>query len=263
MAEVTTYPPGAFCWIELATTDGGAAKQFYSGLFGWKTEDSPIGPDMVYTMLRIGSMDVGALYQMTKADIARGGFPKWLSYVSVPNADDTANRARSLGAKVLKEPMDVFDVGRMALIQDPEGALLALWQPRLHIGAKVVNQPGALCWNELATRDTAKATGFYTSLFGWTPKVLGAGPDAYTELLNGIVPVGGILEIKKEWGEIPPHWLVYIAIEDCNAGVEKARALGGRVEHGPIDIPNVGRFAVIADPQGAVFAVIQMANPNL
>jgi len=259
MAEVTSHPPGAFCWIDLAAKDPEGAKRFYCGLFGWEAKDISIGPDAVYTMLmlRMRSADVAGIYHLTKEDLDRGGHPQWLSYVSVPNAGDTANRARSLGAAIVKGPLDVLDRGRLAVIQDLEGAPLGLWQPHRETGAMVVNEPGALCWNELATRDPAKSTSFYTRLFGWSPKISGPG---YTELLNGIVPIGAIFEIPKEWGDVQAHWLSIFCVEDCDGTARKSQALRGRVKHGPADLPNGGRCAIIADPEGAIFAIFERAQ---
>jgi hypothetical protein len=152
--------------------------------------------------------------------------------------------------------MDVFDAGRMALILDPTGAAVAVWQPVKHIGAGVVNEHGALCWNELMTIDTIKAGEFYTGLFGWTAQEHDMGGMIYTVFMNGERPAAGMMKIDESWGDVPPSWLVYFAVNDCDASVAEAGALGGELCKGPMDIPGVGRFAVMTDPQGAAFAVI-------
>ena len=146
MQETPKYAPGTFCWVELGTTNGEAAKKFYTELFGWDFNDNPIGPDMVYTMLTLGGKDVGALYKMSPEMTSQGIPPHWLSYVSVASVDETANKAKSLGGTLMKEAFDVFDVGRMAVVQDPTGAVFALWQPGKHAGAGVVNVPNSFCW---------------------------------------------------------------------------------------------------------------------
>lgn len=258
MSEVNQYEPGTFCWPELGTTDAEAAKKFYAGLFGWTANDVPAGPG-TYSMLQLSGKDIGALYGLGKDQLSQGVPPHWLSYVSVSSADDTARKAKQLGGKVLSEPFDVFDVGRMAVIQDPTGATFALWQPRKHIGAKLVNQSGAFCWNELTTSDTAAATKFYTELFGWTSKIL-PGPTPYTQFMRGAVPAGGMLQMSKESGQMPSHWLVYFAVDDCDDRVNKAKELKGQVRVPPTDIPDVGRFAVIQDPQGAAFSIIKLTG---
>lgn len=158
----------------------------------------------------------------------------------------------------MKEAFDVFDVGRMAVVQDPTGAVFALWQPGKHAGAGVVNVPNSFCWNELATPDTGKAGDFYTGLFGWGKNVQEMGPMTYTSFTNGDRPAGGMYKPTPEMGEIPPNWLVYFAVDDADAKAQKASELGGKAIVPPSDIPGVGRFAVIQDPQGAVFGIIKL-----
>jgi uncharacterized protein len=252
MATVDRYEPGTFCWVELATSDSDGAKAFYSKLFGWTWEDSPAGPDMIYTRLKKAGKDVGALYKMRPDQ--KGMPPNWMSYVSVASADDSAKKAKDLGGQILMGPFDVMEFGRMGVIQDPQGAIFSLWEARTHKGAEVVNEPGAPCWNELHTTDTATAAKFYTGLFGWTTK---AGGD-YTEFHRDERAAGGMIAIRKEWGPVPPNWLVYFAVSDCDATAKKAGELGAHTTVPPTDIEKVGRFAILADPQGAPFAVIKL-----
>jgi predicted enzyme related to lactoylglutathione lyase len=262
MQETTKYAPGTFCWVELATTDGEAGKKFYTELFGWDFIDNPIGPGMVYTMLKLDGKDVGALYQLNEGMGAPPGTPaNWLSYVSVESADNSAGKIKELGGTLLKEPFDVFDVGRMAVVQDPTGAVFALWQPLKHQGAEAVNVPNSFCWNELATKDAKKAGDFYSGLFGWGKNVQQMGPMTYTSFINGERPAGGMYEPTPDMGNVPPHWLVYFAVDDCDAKAKKAGELGANTIVPPADIPGVGRFAVIQDPQGAAFGIIKLEKP--
>jgi uncharacterized protein len=261
MQATPEYAPGTFCWVESGTTDGEAAKKFYTKLFGWTFTDSPIGPGKVYTMLKLDGKDVGALYQMPSEMTSQGITPHWLSYVSVTSADESAEKAKALGGKLMKEPFDVFTVGRMAVIQDPTGAVFALWQAGTHQGAGIYNVPNSFCWNELSTRDTNKAGDFYTGLFGWSKNVQQMGPMTYTSFMNGERPAGGMYEPPPEMGDVPPHWLVYFAVDDTDAKVKQAGELGGKTIAPPMDIPDTGRFAIIQDPQGAVFGIIKLANP--
>lgn len=261
MQESPENAPGAFCWVELGTTDGEAAKNFYTQLFDWTFTDSPIGPSMVYTMLKLNGKDVGALYKMPEEMTSQGIPPHWLSYVSVKNADESTDKAKSLGATIMKEPFDVMDVGRMSVIQDPTGAVFAIWQAGTHSGAGIYNVPNSLCWNELATPDTAKAGDFYTSLFGWGKDVKEMGPMTYTSFINGDRPAGGMYKPTPEMGDIPPNWLAYFAVDDTDAKVAKAKELGANIFCPPMDIPEVGRFAVIQDPQGAFFGIIKLNQP--
>ena len=252
MTNVDKHEPGSFSWPELATNDPAAAKKFYTNLFGWATVDSPAGPDMVYTTLKKGDRSVGALYQDAKE---KNIPPHWNMYVTVASADAAAQKAKGLGGKVLAEAFDVMEFGRMAVVQDPQGATICLWQAKQHIGAQVVSEPGALCWCELDTTDTASAQKFYTGLFGWGAKV---SPE-YTEWQMNGTSIGGLMKIPKEWGPVPPNWLVYFASDDVDATAAKAAKAGGKTIVPPGDIPDMGRFAVLADPQGAVFAIFRPA----
>lgn len=254
------YAPGTFCWIELATTNSEAAKKFYTELFGWSFADNPMGPGMVYTMLKLDGKDVGALYQMPPEMTAMGIPPNWLSYASVNCADESAAKAKDLGATLLKEPLDVMTFGRMAVIQDPTGAVFAIWQAGTNKGAGVFNVPGSLCWNELLTTDTAKAGEFYASIFGWTKETMDFGPVEYTMFSNEGRGAGGVLKITPEMVGVPPHWLAYFAVDDCEAKVQKATELGATTNRPAEDIPGIGRFAIMQDPQGAVFAFIKLDN---
>jgi len=260
--EATGFAPGTFCWVELATSDGEKAKEFYTKLFGWDYVDSPIGPDMIYTVLKKDGKDAAALYKMPPEMSNQGIPPNWLSYVSVKSADDSANKAKELGAELLKEPFDVFTLGRMAVVKDPTGAVFAVWQPGTHPGVGVYNEPGSLCWNELGTRDTEKAKEFYPRLFDWEAGTQQMGPMTYTILKNQGRPGGGMYEITPEMGNLPPHWLVYFAVDDCDDKVRKAESLGGQTMKPAADIPGIGRFAILIDPQGAAFAIIKLDNPQ-
>ncbi|MEP6743618.1 MAG: VOC family protein [bacterium] len=262
MQETPTYAPGTFCWVELGTTDGEAAKKFYTELFGWTFTDSPVGPGMVYTMLKQDGKDVGALYTMPKEMTSQGIPPNWLSYASVANADESAAKAKELGATLMKEPFDVMDVGRMAVVQDPTGAVFALWQAGTHPGAGIVNVPNSFCWNELATPDITKDGDFYSGLFGWSRNVQQMGPMTYTTFKNGDRPAGGMYTPSPEMGNIPAHWLVYFAVDDTDAKVKQANELGAKTIAPPMDIPNTGRFAMLQDPQGAAFAIIKLTMPQ-
>lgn len=258
--EAIAYKPGTFVWVELGTIGSEAAKKFYTELFGWDFTDNPMGPGMVYTMLKKNGKEVGALYELMPDLKAQGVPPHWLSYALVDNADESAATAKELGGTVIKEPFDVMTFGRMAVIQDPTGAVFALWQAKDHKGASLVNGPGSLCWNELMTTDTAKDGEFYSGLFGWGKDVQNFGPMEYTMFTNDERPTAGMFQITPEMGAVPPNWLVYFAVDDCDATVKKAGELGAQTLKPADDIPGIGRFAVLQDPQGAVFAVIKLEN---
>lgn len=157
MAEYSSHIPGTFSWVELATTDQGAGVAFYRALFNWDVSEQPIGPDEVYSMFLLRGKEVGAASTMQPEERQGGAPPHWNLYVTVADVDETVKRAQGLGATVFAPPFDVMDVGRMAVLQDPTGAVFQLWEPKKHIGAKILNEPGALCWSELTTRDTKAA----------------------------------------------------------------------------------------------------------
>ena len=259
MPEVSSHAPGSFCWVELGTTDSQAAKKFYSELFGWTPVDSPAGPDMIYTLLQINGKDVAALYQLSAEMSSQGVPPHWMTYVAVSSADEAAQKAKSLGGTVMMDPFDVMEHGRMTIVQDPTGASISIWQAKGTIGVRLMGEPNTFCWNELATTDTTKASEFYTKLFGWTTKT-DEGPMQYTELINNGMPIGGMMKLTPQQAGMPPHWLPYFMVADCNATADKAKALGATLFVPPMDIPKVGRFSVIGDPQGATFAVIKLEH---
>lgn len=212
-----------------------------------------------YVILSVETREAAALVAQGEEQRRQGIPPHWLSYISVPSADAAAAKARKLGGQVLMEPFDVGEEGRMALLQDPTGATFALWQAKQHKGITAYQESGALCWTELATKDAAAATAFYTQLFGWTAKAPTDPAMPYTEWVLEGTHFGGMMEINDQWGpawkDIPSHWMVYFMVKDVDERTFRATTLGARVHVGPRDIPQVGRFAVLEDPQGAVFSL--------
>ncbi|HEY7111666.1 MAG TPA: VOC family protein [Thermoanaerobaculia bacterium] len=262
MPDVTRHDHGAFSWAELSTSDTAAAKTFYKDLFGWSIKDNPMGPGPqdVYTMLQVSGKDVGALYPMPAEQKQQGMPPHWTTYVTVKSADETAKKATELGGKVIAEPFDVMTFGRMAVIQDPLGAIFAVWEAKEHIGAQRVNEPGAFCWMELLTPDLAKAKTFYSGLFGWTYKDSTTPGMQYSEILRGGSPIGGMMPPMPGMEKMPSVWGVYWQVNDVDASTSKAKSLGAKTLVEPRDIPNTGRFAVLQDPQGAAFSIYKQAN---
>jgi predicted enzyme related to lactoylglutathione lyase len=260
MPEVTSHPPGTFCWPELATTDQKGAVAFYRNLFGWNVNDQPIGPTETYSMFEMRGKSIGAAYTMKPEQRQQGVPPHWGSYIAVSNADDAVKRAKELGATVLAPPFDVMDAGRMAVLQDPTGAVFSVWQAKKHSGAAILGEPGALCWTELATRDTKAAESFYTQLFGWSAKTGADNNMPYTEFSVQGKAGAGMMPMTPQMGNAPPNWMPYFAVTDCDASATKVTELGGRAYVQPTDIPKIGRFAVLADPQGAVFAIIKLTQ---
>ncbi|HYP22042.1 MAG TPA: VOC family protein [Actinomycetota bacterium] len=254
MAQMSSYPHGTFSWVELSTTDTEAAKTFYSQLFGWDTEDAPV-PGGVYTMCKKGDAFVGAIQKLQDEMASQGHPPFWMSYVSVDSVDKTAAQVEELGGKILAPPFDVMDAGRMAVVQDPGKAALAIWEAKDHPGAGVVREEGALSWNELSTNDAGTTRDFYTRLFGWSAETSDMGGRDYTVFSTGDDQVAGMMEISPDMGPMPPSWGVYFD-GDPDAIASRAGELGANVIVPPMDFPG-GRFTHVADPQGAVFGVVK------
>ncbi len=255
MSERSSYAPGTPCWIDLSTPDQDAAAEFYGGLFGWSVEEDENAEETGgYRVARLKGKAVGGIMKI----VQEGQPPAWASYVCVDDADAAAVKAREAGGSMMVEPMDVLDYGRMAFVIDPTGAAIGLWQPGVNIGAGLVNEAGALTWNELNTRDVAAAKEFYGAVFGWSFDEREFSTGMYTSLKLGEDTVGGMIDVTgRVPDEVPNHWLVYFATEDADATLEQAKGSGGEVVFGPETIAEVGRIAVLKDPFGAVFAVIQ------
>ncbi len=257
MGNRTSYPPGMFCAVDLATTDPEGAKGFYRSLFGWEPEDVPGPNDTTFTVLRLAGDAVAGLFEQRADQREAGLTPAWVNYVSVSNADETAAKARDLGGQVVVEPFDILDVGRMAVLRDPTGANVAIWQPGTYAGVARVNEPGCLTWNELATSDVTAALSFYGELFGWSGEEMqsGEGPS-YTVIRVGERANGGIRALfgEEEGAGIPSHWFPYFAVESLDDTIAKCGELRGSKAFGPVDFP-AGRIAGLRDEQAATFAI--------
>ena len=252
MGERTQYTPGTFNWVDLATTDQEAAKAFYADLLGWEYEDLPVGEDQFYSMARVDGKDVAAIANQPQPQRDAGVPPIWQSYVSVDSADDAAEKAAELGGQVHAGPFDVMEAGRMAVIQDPQGAFFMVWEPRDNIGAKLVNAHGALSWNEHYSPDPDGAAEFYGGLFGWETSAMDQMPMKYLVISNEGKGNGGMTVPPAP--EVPPSWLVYFAVDDIDDALGKVQELGGTTMMGPTDI-GIAKIAVASDPQGAAFAL--------
>lgn len=257
MAVVSEHAPGAPCWFELGTTDQPAAKQFYGTLFGWSAKDNPMGPGEYYTMFQLAGRDTGATYTLPARLLEQGVKPHWNVYFATSNVDESAEKVKQLGGKIVQPPFDVMDVGRMSICTDPGEAMFSLWQPKLHHGVGVAGEDNSICWSELATWDTAKARVFYSGLFGWETKG-SANMATYIEFTVGGQPRGGLLPMDDMWKGTPSHWGIYVQVADCDATIDKVKEMGGSLRWGPHDAPGVGRMAGVTDPQGAPFYVITL-----
>ena len=254
MGRRTGYANGTFSWADLATTDVDGAKDFYGRLFGWEAEDRA-GAAGTYTMLRLDGDVVAGLFGQSEQQRTSGAPPRWQCYVTVDRMDEVVGRATELGGTVVNEPFDVEDAGRMALIGDPGGARLALWEARATIGATRVNDPGCMCWNDLVTADIDAAARFYGGLFGWEAREL---PQAggYRVIHNGDRTNGGMMSAELAGWQGPANWLPYFNAAELDRAVAVVGESGGRVVVDPQAVP-AGRFAIATDPQGAPFALFE------
>ncbi len=247
MPEMTRYEHGVPSWVDIGMADPRAGLAFYGELFGWEGQD--MGEEAGhYTIASKGGKQVAAISPVQEDP----GPPRWTTYVNVDDIDAVAHKAKSAGGSVIVEPMDVMTAGRMAIFQDTTGAFIAAWQPGDHLGAQLVNEAGAFVWGELATSDLAKSKTFYTDVFGWG----WGGADEYAEAQVGGRTIGGAMPRPEGMpSEVPDHWLVYFGATDVDGDAKKATALGATILVDPTDIPGTGRFAVLADPQGAAFGL--------
>lgn len=259
MQVVTNYPNGIFNWVDLTSANQQAAKVFYSSLFGWETEDAPLPMGDVYTTFKLHGKNVAGCGQLSPEMQAQGIPSAWTSYIKHDNADAIAEKIGAAGGALVFPPMDVMEEGRMLMATDPTGATFGVWQPHNHIGAQLVNISNTLVWNELQTRDSAAALAFYSTVFGWEGQPTGPG---YTNFEQNGRRHAGMMQMDDSWdANIPSNWSIYFAVENAEATVAKAQELGGTVMMPPTPAGDVGTFAVIQDPQGAMFSIIQMSMP--
>jgi len=267
MSERDGYEPGVPCWVDHGSADPDAAAAFYTGMFGWETADA-MPPDVPgrYLMCTLRGKQVAAIGSQPQEGVPA----MWNTYIATASADDSAAKVREAGGTVLMEPFEVFDAGRMAVFADQSGAVFCVWQARGTRGAQIVNEPGALCWNELTTRDPEGSKAFYGAVFGWRGMGTAAGGMDYTvwNLAGEGEPtmedaIGGMMTMAGDmWPpELPSHWMVYFAVEDTDAAATRCQELGGKSIVAPFDTP-AGRIAVLNDSVGAAFSVISMSPPE-
>ena len=259
MPKVEQHAPGMFCWVELSTSDQESAKKFYSALFAWTSTDFPSGPDgQIYTIFSLSGDSAAAVYTASVEELAMVP-PHWNLYVTVESADQTAALAAELGGKVIAGPFDAGDFGRMAVIQDPTGTAISVWQAHSHKGIGVEHEGGTFCWADLSSPDPDRAKRFYESLFGWSIAPDAKYPPEYLIIESGGKAIGGVAPAAFRKPDTPPHWMIFFMVEDADSATAKARELGGAVL---MTAPGGMKMSIIADPQGAPFSIIQPPQQN-
>jgi hypothetical protein len=251
------WPDGTPCWIDLGAHDIVAAGAFYGGLFGWDVQQGPPEAFGYGMCLKDGRPVAG----IGPAQGPPGSTPGWTTYIATVGVDETAGKIKAAGGRVIEEPTDVTDVGRMAVAADPGGAVFGIWQARAHIGIGVANEPGAMCWNENLSRDYEAAKDFYRAVFGYEYGDMSGDGFKYASLKLGGREVGGIGELDPGFpAGVQASWSVYFAVEDTDATAARAAAAGATVTRPPSDTP-YGRMAAVTDPEGASFSLISIAPP--
>lgn len=254
----TTTEKGHFCWTDLAATDLGKAEKFYSELLGWSTQRIDMGGGRFYTMLLSGEAEIGGMYQMDPEQKKAGVPSYWTSYVLVDDVDAKTKSAKDYGANLIVEPFDVGDKGRMSVMQDPTGAMFAMWQDA-NSESVSASGIGSVCWNELMTGDVDVANIFYKSVFGWKRQEADFPDLEYFLMMQGGEAVCGMMSFPEEDSQ-HPYWLVYVSVDDCDKTLAKAKELGGKIVMPPTDFKGVGRGGIISDPCGGTFGVIKLES---
>jgi len=247
---MTASTPGFPTWVDLGTADLGGAQRFYAGLFGWQVVEEEYGGYTTFMLNGLPVAGAGPLYDESQPTA-------WSTYIATEDADESTARVLAAGGKVLVEPFDVLDQGRMAAFLDPGGAPFSVWEPGTMRGAGLFDVPGSLTWNELNTRDLDGASAFYHAVFGWSFRNSSMSGLPYLVAKLGETALCGLQPmVGDSWpADLLSHWMVYFAVHDCDESAEHALALGGNVIQPPTALP-VGRFAVLEDPQGGAFAIL-------
>ncbi len=251
MPRVSSHPAGQPVWLDLSTPDAEAARRFYGAVLGWEFDIG--GPETGgYAMCRVGDAFAAGIGQQAPDQQTP---PAWTVYFGVEDADAAVAAIEGAGGATLVPTMNVLDFGRLAICQDPTGAVFGLWQPVQHVGAGIVDEDGAMAWCEVNTRDSEAAVRFYNTVFGLTAQRTDSPETTYYMLSNGAGPVAGVLQMTAEWGDLPPHWMAYFRVPNAEAAKRAVEANGGQVPYGPFDTP-YGRILVVIDPQGAAVSFI-------
>jgi predicted enzyme related to lactoylglutathione lyase len=258
MPEIDQFPPGLPSWADLATPDDDESASFYEELLGLEAGEGSEEHGGYRIFFKDGKQIAGLMKIQNE-----GQPPSWTTYINVEDADDVTEKVKDADGEVHVEPMDVGDLGRMAVYGDNSGAVFGVWQPGEHKGSEVVSEPGSIAWHQVNTRDPEDALEFYSQVFGWESEQVDTGGADYWQLTKDGANVGGVFRMGDDFpDEVPAHWIVYFAVEDCDAATEKAKENGATVNAEPFD-NEAGRFSVLQDPHGAAFALINQGGGSV
>jgi uncharacterized protein len=254
MTRVVLHPSNRPIWFDLMTTDAKAARRFYGAALGWSF-DTP-SPDMGdYAIGRVGDAPASGIGSIPPG---QDWPPAWSVYFGVTHAESTIRDIVAAGGKVMSPVEAIGEFGRMAMCEDPTGAVFGLWEPGVHTGAGIIDEPGGMAWCEVNTRDATAAAAFYRSVFNLTGEVMEMQGTPYHTLRQQETPVCGVLQMTAEWGDLPPHWMAYFAVANADDAKAAVEGNGGTIPYGPFDTP-YGRVCVVRDPQGAMVSLIELS----
>lgn len=258
MPEFMKRAAGTFCWAECNANDSMAARQFYTNVFGWQMSEmaEKMSDGSTYATANISGKNVGGIMQLPASAKKMGGAPHWLAYIAVDNCDQVTQKCATLKGNVVVQPVDMGP-GRMSVIADPTGAMVAMWQSVKSMGPYLYDEPNAMCWNELMTSNIDVAGGFYAKLFDWKPESMDMGGTPYTVFKTGDTMIAGMFGTPPEMKGTPSNWSTCFRVNNCDDTCKMIAKHGGKVMSEPMDVPTVGRYAVCADPQGAMFTLLQ------
>ncbi len=246
-------PTGHPTWFDHMSPDVKTSAAFYEKIFGWTYEVQ--GPEFGhYHMAHVGGRAAAGLGQ--PGEQGGGGPPAWMVYYSAEDVAAMTAKAKELGATIMMDCMEVPETGKMSIVQDPTGAVFGLWEPINHKGAGISGAHGAMTWCEVNTGDAEAAKAFYTGLFDATAEPMPGDDMTYYMIKVGETTVGGILQMDEKWEGIPPHWSAYFQVDNTEEAAKAAEAAGGKINVPVFDTP-FGKIAVLSDPAGAVFSVVQ------
>lgn len=253
-ATVTRARSGTFVWEELITDDLATARDFYGEILGWSLSEEPISADASYTLFHAGEFSVAGGFETDSMPAA------WFSYIGVDSVDEAAARAVELGAKIVREPMDVMEIGRASLLQDPTGALVSIWEAKGEEDPVPAPINGTVCWREVVTEDIERTLEFYREWLGWSATKNSFGEFTYYTLSHGEQLVGGAMQMMP--GAVDscnqqPRWGIVFNVDDVDDTYETALSNGATSIQAPHDLEGVGRFAGLKDPAGAAFGIMK------
>ena len=251
----STYRHGHFVWHELMATDGAAAEKFYGELFGWTFKHSDMGEMGIYRVIHNDGRELGGIFQMPSGQ----GSSHWCGYVSVPDVDAAAKTAEANGGKLMMPPMDIPNAGRCGYMTDPEGATIVVFRDkRGDMAPREMPSLGDFCWDSLATNDGERALAFYGAVVGWTRGKFGDAPGLFFAASNGDV----IADVEAPVAGVPSHWATHVVIANLDEARAKAASLGATIIEPHVDVPSVGKMAIILDPWGAVISLFEPQMPS-